>query len=301
MRAPDAFILLLRAYIRWTPWRFGGRTLWARAAEPLARRPRAFVARSAYGFGIAGDQRLIMPRRIYWFGRWEPPLSEWIRRGLRPGDVFVDAGANLGYFTLLAARAVAPRGWVVAVEASAITAGRRKESLAHNRVRNVRVVHATAAADEGAVPFYRARRDQAEDSTVQGKGKELVGEVRALPLHALLTEPELRRERVIKVDVGGGELGVLRGLRPAPAALRPDAEIAVERLTRASWRHRACLCATWSTSSARPALGRANCPGRHPHSGTFPGASGSSAAPAGRRRPAARDLLAAECRWPLDP
>jgi FkbM family methyltransferase len=228
MRAPDAFIPLLRAYIRWTPWRFGKRTLWARAAEPLARRQRAFVARSAYGFRIAGDQRLIMPRRIYWFGTWEPPLSEWIRRALRPGDVFVDVGANFGYFTLLAARAVAPRGWVVAVEASAVTAGRLRESLAHNRVRNVRVVHAAAAAEAGAVPFYRAPWDQAEDSTVPGKGKELVGEVRALPLHALLTEPELRRARVIKVDVGGGELGVLRGLRPALAALRPDAEIAVE-------------------------------------------------------------------------
>jgi FkbM family methyltransferase len=228
MRAPDAFIPLLRAYIRWTPWRFGKRTLWARAAEPLARRQRAFVARSAYGFRIAGDQRLIMPRRIYWFGTWEPPLSEWIRRALRPGDVFVDVGANFGYFTLLAARAVAPRGWVVAVEASAVTAGRLRESLAHNRVRNVRVVQAAVAAEAGAVPFYRAPWDQAEDSTVPGKDKELVGEVRALPLHALLTPPELRRARVIKVDVEGGELGVLRGLRPALAALRPDAEIAVE-------------------------------------------------------------------------
>lgn len=40
------------------------------------------------------------------------------------------------------------------------------------------------------MPFYRAPWDQAEDSTVPGKGKELVGEVRALRLHALLTEPE---------------------------------------------------------------------------------------------------------------
>jgi hypothetical protein len=39
------------------------------------------------------------------------------------------------------------------------------------------------------MPFHRAPWDQAEDSTVPGKGKELVGEVRALPLHALLTEP----------------------------------------------------------------------------------------------------------------
>jgi hypothetical protein len=116
MRAPAALTPLLRAYIRWIPW-LGKRTLWTRAAQPLARRPRRFVARSVYGFRIEGDQRLIMPRCIYWFGTWEPPLSEWIRRALRPGDVFVDVGANVGYFTMLAARAVAPGGLVVAVEA----------------------------------------------------------------------------------------------------------------------------------------------------------------------------------------
>ena len=226
--APDALIPLLRAYIRWAPWRLGKRMLWTRAAEPLARRPRRFVARTAYGFRIAGDQRRIMPRCIYWFGAWEPPLSQWIRRALCPGDVFVDVGANFGYFTLLAARAVGPGGVVVAVEPSPVTAHRLDETLRRNGVRNVRVVLAAAAAEEGAVPFYRAPWNDAEDSTVPQEGSELIGEVRALPLPALLTETELRRVRVIKVDVEGGELGVLRGLGPAAGALRPDAEIAVE-------------------------------------------------------------------------
>lgn len=219
---------LLRAYLRWAPWRLGKRWLWTHLAEPLARRPRPFRARTAYGFRIAGNQELIMPRCIYWFGAWEPPLSEWIRQALRPGDIFVDVGANLGYFTLLAARAVAAKGAVVAVEASPDTARRLEETLAWNRVGNVRVVQAAAAADEGALPFYRAPWNDAEDSTVPGEGKELVGEVPALPLPVLLTETELRRARVIKIDVEGGELGVLRGLLPAAESLRPDAEIALE-------------------------------------------------------------------------
>src|SRR5919198_458966 len=134
MPAPDTLIPVLRAYIRWAPWRRGKRTLWTRVAEPLASRPRPFVARTAYGFRVAGDQRRLMPRCIYWFGTWEPPLSEWTRRALRPGDVFVDIGANFGYFTLLAARAVAPGGSVVAVEAWPATAARLEENLARNRV-----------------------------------------------------------------------------------------------------------------------------------------------------------------------
>jgi FkbM family methyltransferase len=227
LRAPNALIPPLRAYLRWAPGSFGKRTLWTRVAQPLARRPRPFVARTAYGFTIAGDQRLIMPRCTYWFGSWEPPLSEWIRRALQPGDVFVDVGANFGYYTLLAARAVAPGGSVVAVEASPSTAHRLLDNIARNRVQNVRVVQAAAVAEHGAVPFYRASND-AENSTVPRRGVEPAGEVRALPLPDLLTETELRRTRVIKIDVEGGELAVLRGLRPAAEALRGDAVIAVE-------------------------------------------------------------------------
>jgi FkbM family methyltransferase len=169
-----------------------------------------------------------MPRCLYWFGTWEPPLSAWIRHSLRPGDVFVDVGANVGYFTLLAARSVSPGGSVVALEPSPATTSHLEENLARNRVDRVRVVEAAVAAEEGTVQFYRAPWNDAESSTVPGKGTEPVGEVRALPLPAALTEEELRRARVIKVDVEGGELGVLQGLRPAAGALRPDTEIAVE-------------------------------------------------------------------------
>jgi FkbM family methyltransferase len=224
----DALVPPLRAYVRFAPWRLGKRALWTRVAGPLARRPRPFVCRTAYGARLAGDQRLIMPRCIYWFGTWEPPLSAWIARTLRPGDVFVDVGANFGYFTLLGARAVAPGGSVVAVEAAPETVRRLQENLARNRAGDVRVVQAAAAAREGRIPFYRAPWNDAESSTVPREGTEPAGEVPALPLPRLLSDTELQRARVIKVDVEGGELAVLEGLRPAAGRLRPDAEIVVE-------------------------------------------------------------------------
>jgi FkbM family methyltransferase len=226
--ASDRLIPVLRAYVRRAPWRFGKRALWEGVAAPLARRPRPFVARTAYGFRCAGDQRLIMPRCIYWFGSWEPVLSAWIWRTLRPGDVFVDVGANFGYFSLLAARAVGAGGSVVAVEASAATARRLERNIGLNRAVNVRVVKAAATALEGSIPFYRAPWNDAESTTVPREGHELEAEVRAAPLPRLLGGEELERARIIKIDVEGGELGVLAGLAPAAGRLRPDAEIVVE-------------------------------------------------------------------------
>lgn len=218
---------LLRAYIRWAPWRLGKRALWARAAR-LEPGPPKVEARSRYGFRIAGDARLVMPRCMYWFGTWEPPLSDWIRRTLRPGDVFVDVGANIGWFSLLAARGVAPSGSVVAIEASPETAGKLERNVAANGFPHVRVVRAAATAEAGAVPFYRAPWNDAEDSTLPGAGKEPAGEVPGMPLPELLTDAELRAARIVKVDVEGGELGVLRGLLPALPLMRGDVEIAVE-------------------------------------------------------------------------
>ena len=227
---PSGYVLTApaRAYLRWAPWRFGKRALWSRVAAPLARRPRRFVARTSHGFWIEGDQRLLMSRCIYWFGAWEPPLSAWIRGVLRPGDVFVDVGANFGYFSLLAARAVGPIGSVVAVEASATTVRRLERNLARNRFSNVRIVHAVAGANDGRVPFYRAPWNDAESTTVPTQKHEPEGDVPAAPLPRLLTVEELARVRVIKIDVEGGELGVVEGLLPAIGALRDDAELAIE-------------------------------------------------------------------------
>src|SRR5208282_4953475 len=55
---------------------------------------------------------------IFHFGVWEPDVSRVIERNLDLGDVFVDAGANVGYYTLLGSRRVGPSGKVISIEAS---------------------------------------------------------------------------------------------------------------------------------------------------------------------------------------
>ena len=47
---------------------------------------------------------------VWLFGVWEPDLTEFIRGRLDAGDTFVDVGANIGVFTLLASRRVGPTG-----------------------------------------------------------------------------------------------------------------------------------------------------------------------------------------------
>nr|WP_106430305.1 FkbM family methyltransferase [Streptomyces sp. SPB78] len=194
-------------------------------AAPLHRRCRARVGTR---FNI--DTHDLIQRYIYMFGMWEPNLTKWLSSRLKPGDVFVDVGANIGYFSALGARLVGPGGAVVSVEASPSFAELLRANLRLNQADNVRVVEqAVSDREETLTLVLASSANMGANSIVPYDGPiEARHEVPASPLASLLTEDEVRRARVIKIDVEGAEGKAVRGLAPLLGQLRPDAEITVE-------------------------------------------------------------------------
>lgn len=70
---------------------------------------------------------------------------------LKPGDVFVDVGANIGYFSLLASKLVGPGGRVVAIEASPEVFDLLRRNLELNKAHNVRAVNVAISDREGSL------------------------------------------------------------------------------------------------------------------------------------------------------
>lgn len=66
------------------------------------------------GAGLLFNSSGAFPSRA--LGTVETEVQDALAELLRPGDVFYDVGANVGYFTIIAARLVGPEGRVVAVE-----------------------------------------------------------------------------------------------------------------------------------------------------------------------------------------
>lgn len=219
-----------RAYVRHAPAKLGKRVLTQQLLEPALRgAPRSFVAQTVDGFVLTGDTADMIQRYVYVFGVWEPAITAFLRRRLRPGRTLIDVGANIGYFSLLGAKLVGSTGSVVAVEAFPSTFELLQRNLARNDARNVRAVHIAATAQAGVVPLYNPElHNTGTATTVAAEGLELLAEVEARPLADVLTPDEVASARIIKIDVEGAEFDVLRGLDSVLPQMPEDLELVVE-------------------------------------------------------------------------
>ncbi|CAM5626439.1 FkbM family methyltransferase OS=Streptomyces tendae OX=1932 GN=GUR47_20970 PE=4 SV=1 [Streptomyces tendae] len=227
----EALVGLAVGYVRRGPGTLGKAALATRWLNPhLREHPRRAVVEARSGGRFAVDTQDLIQRYLYLFGAWEPHLTAWLRRRLRPGDGFIDVGANIGAFSVLAARLVGDAGRVVAIEASPDLHRRLVGHVRLNGLGNVRALNAAVSDRATTLTFALASsRNTGANSIVPYDGPvESSFEARALPLPELLGPAEIAAARVIKIDVEGAEGSVVRGLAPMLDALRPDAEITVE-------------------------------------------------------------------------
>jgi FkbM family methyltransferase len=204
--------------------------LWQSRIEPyLAWHSHRFVARTVFGCRLRGDTQEVLQQHVYYFGVWEPNLTSWLRARLRPGDVFVDVGANIGYFTLLGFRIVGARGSVVAIEASPSIFDALSANIARNRAANVRAVNRVAAKQPGMRTVYVGPASHSGLTTVnQDRGWPAESETQAATLPEIVGEPEWSNARIIKIDVEGAEDEVARGMVGALQRTRAELEVVVE-------------------------------------------------------------------------
>jgi FkbM family methyltransferase len=130
----------------------------------------------------------------------------------RPGDIFVDVGAHIGYNTLYAASKVRSRGAVYALEPAPDNRAILESNIAANGLTNVTVLPFAAGADASEREFFLRGPASAVNSLTPDSFYAPVTSsirVRVAPLDALIAgEPD-----VVKIDVEGAELDVLAGMR----------------------------------------------------------------------------------------
>ena len=140
-------------------------------------------------------------------GRYEPAIQAVLESTLRKDDVAFDVGSNLGYFTLVMARAVGSEGRIVACEPDPEMFSALNRNVARNGhdSGHVAALPTAVGATKGKVRFARGWR--ATRGRIVQDGGDLEVEVTTLDELA----DRFGHPRLVKIDVEGAELDVLRG------------------------------------------------------------------------------------------
>jgi len=151
-----------------------------------------------------------------YFGSYAIPLVETMKRFLRPGDVFFDVGANIGYLSAIAAGLVGPTGQIHCFEPVPEYFDRVERLAALNPDYAFRANFCAAGEQPGKCKIYVTR--EPGQSTLVAAYKtdpEIIAtlEVPVIRLDSYAKERGIGRVALIKIDAEGFELPILRGLR----------------------------------------------------------------------------------------
>jgi FkbM family methyltransferase len=162
----------------------------------------------------------------YWLGTYEPELQAALADLVQPGMVAYDVGANIGYISLLLARRVGAQGKVYAFEALPANLERLRANLALNELgQNAFVIPAAVVEGEHQVRFLVG------PSGGMGKAEGSAGradvtysgevDVEGLSLDGFVFDRGNPAPQVVKIDIEGGEVLALPGMRRLLEQRRP--------------------------------------------------------------------------------
>lgn len=159
----------------------------------------------------------------YALGTNEPAMQEVFETYVRPGQVFYDIGANIGYFTIIGARLVGPEGRVHAFEPVPANAAAVRHNCSLNGFGRVTVWENAVSDHSGRAEMYLAEYAGGSALTSAAPPPDVKGRlaVQAVAIDDLVQRGAIEPPDFVKVDVEGAEMSVLRGMQETLDQYRP--------------------------------------------------------------------------------
>lgn len=182
--------------------------------------------RKGLGSGIYWSNRVSDLR--YVAGDYEPELSSWLVDRIKQGKSFVDIGANAGYFSLVAEKYLTnTEQKIVAVEPFPDNVRLIEGHISKNKTKHVHIVQAAVSDKNGEVSFSDSGNPSANtyvsESSLHKNFPKI--KVKAVSLDSLAEELGLKNF-VLKIDVEGAELDVLKGAKDVLGSVKPEIVLA---------------------------------------------------------------------------
>jgi FkbM family methyltransferase len=170
-----------------------------------------------------------------WLGSYELIKQQAIWRRREAGTTVLDVGANVGYYTLLLARAVGPTGRVIAIEPDRRNVAWLRWHMRANQIHNVRTILGAVASYTGNAAFSPGASNTTGHLITHGPGK-LISSYR---LDDIVFGSNRDVPSIVKMDIEGGEADALLGAEDLLAARRTTWFVALHSRQQAE----ACIAA----------------------------------------------------------
>jgi len=222
MSARDILVRGVARAGRATP-RFRGKTRILDFVHPREGGPERAVREAivlADGTRLHCDTSSFIEWSLYFLGEYEPETVDLLGRIVRPGWTCVDAGANIGYISVILARAAGPGGRVYSFEALPAMSERLAANIALNGLSNVRIETICLGESRGEANFFAPRAgisNVGQSSLYLDRHPDLGAAdvvrhvVQTLPFDEFAEREKLASWDFLKIDVEGAEGRVLTG------------------------------------------------------------------------------------------
>ena len=143
---------------------------------------------------------------------YEPVETALLKEHLKDGQTFIDIGANIGYYTLLAARIVGPQGKAYAFEPDATNYKLLQKNIAANGYANVVAVNKALSNKTGTTRLYLNPSNRGDHRIYDSHdGRSAIG-IEMVTLDQYFKKLD-KKVHFIKMDIQGAEAAALDGMR----------------------------------------------------------------------------------------
>jgi FkbM family methyltransferase len=210
LSAPTTLRIALTKAVKFllSPFRFRGKGRILSAICPRVGRVRIAL----FGYEFWCDLSESIQRSIFLFG-YDDDARRFIRNKLQPGNTFLDIGANVGFYTLLAARLVGDRGRVIAIEPNPKTFLRLKETIEANGIANVLALNLGLGRERGRLSLFTNPVGDNDTATMVKHDGLASVTVEVFTLDEIAAAHEIEGIDYLKIDVDGFEPDVFAGAK----------------------------------------------------------------------------------------
>jgi FkbM family methyltransferase len=164
-------------------------------------------------------------QHIFFFGVYDVAGISFIKQQLKPGDVFLDIGANIGTYSLSASARLSKKhgGRVYAFEPVPRIFEKLKQNIALNGVENIMLNQLAVYSEPSTLELYVSSEENIGMSSIFHHDTESgeVAKVEAIRMDDFIEENQVEKVDLVKIDIEGAELFALKGMTRTIEKFKP--------------------------------------------------------------------------------